>query len=599
MGLPLSKVGLTDCSARIALQTFFDNYLMNTFGGGIMITTQECRERGIRVGWGEETIEFPFKNLLEYFTQCRLFTEEKRSDVVEYVVSLTRIPFDSHKFCNVPGANPKMFAYNGDDNIRILQSWAAKQANINAELRGQKVEQSKTMSSRRFITYCQNKGRSPLSQLMNIVLDNFKNPELLERWEYKTGPEDRTYITKPRIRNKLLSQGSKGEEETAETVTTGRGFQLQLDSRYLKGSEMIKLHLLYRCAFPQSYQKVSAEESLPGVLGGLSVPDARVNSAVWNGLHENHKRLIEAAMGRDPTMSYMALREINRSRRSNQAVSEESLARKTEKARAVIELWNETAISREGNDSFEIKVYSFPQANDEAIDVLETRSQKSFSSSRRLSAESIESGSSIFSRDVRQVMNQMFIPIDTLDLDLEARSLILKAQSGAEPDKIRPDPRKDFENCRSRIRRSRLASSLPPASTEPPKGKPIEWLYQVGGGKEIRQYIKRTDYMRLKPQTVISTRVLPGTLGGIVVGSLRSHVTEHRNTRHGRTYHTVKGPLPRSSPELLEEDLEDPLDELYQKRLLRARLESEASFRSARSVASIHLPVITEEEAPE
>ena len=601
MGLPLSKVGLTDCSARIALQTYFDNYLLSTFGGGINITPRECVALGIRNDPPGSSIEVPFRSLFEYFQQCRQFTEEKRSDVVRTLEIKTRIPFNKSKYCNIPGRGPKMFAYNGDDNIRILQSWAAKQANINAELRGQKVEQSKTMSSRRYIAYCQNRGRNPISQMLNIVLENFSRLGLDDVWKYETGPENRTYITFPRIRNKLLSQGSKGEEENAETVTTGRGFQLQLDSRYLNGKEKLKLHLLYRVAFPQTYQKVSEEEALPGVLGGLSVPDARSPQTIWDGLHENHRKLIEAATSEVPVTSYMALREINRSRKSQSQTTEESIARKTEKGRAAVTLWN-AGVKDDKDSSLSIKLYTFNEAHDKAIDHLETKSQKDFSLYRRLGGDespSEVSPNSIYSKDVRQILNQMFVSVDTLDLDLEARSLILKALEGAEVEKIKPDPRKDFEQCRSRIRRSRLAAILPPSKSSPPPGNPVEWLYQVGAGKEVRIYITRTDYMRLKPQTALSTRVLPGTLGGRFEGRLADQLSEFQNSRTGRSYFLAERTIPRMSPPLLTDQLEDPLEEVYAKRLARVRLESLASYRSLGSaISAFHLPKIEETDEP-
>jgi hypothetical protein len=541
MGNPLAKAGLTDLSARIALETRFDVYLYRRFGE----KKQKIITHIQTVGGKRKPMrrEFTLRSLEEFFRLYRSLRDLGLTLGVANLVKLTKI--DPTKPINPPSSGPVIAMLNGDDNFRGNPSYGTTRACVNTEKRGQVIEKSKTASSRRYITYCQSPGYTPWSQLVQIVYDHAGRLTLegKDRWSYPCGVES-TYITRDDIRSKLLNQASKGGRDrgimACDTSVTGRSSLLSKESSYMPPLKRAKLHFLHRLAYPQWYTNIDAIERLPAALGGLDSQDYIQSNVVWDQLSLKHKKLVKLMLDpEDPLLAIAAGKTLNRAKPTAKDVSIEHEELRHAKGLELVELWN--SLTEEEVDK--VQIFSYDEARTYAIESIANESQKSISliSGTTNGTECTDTSVSRTTTQVAKKIQRSFTRLDKIDQTFEHLPYILSVIEEKAKRPPPPDPKKGVRKCIERIRKTKLVND-DNEEIEPPEGKfPYQWLYGAVHGRKARKYILAGDYERIKPPRTLSTKVLPGTTYGLRSSEVRtSHVHKYKKHYNAKTKSEAK-----------------------------------------------------------
>lgn len=554
MGLPLSKISLTDLSARIALETRIDCHLKATFPNPLALKQVD------RMGKLKAT-HYTVQNLEQCFRDAHKWASSPETDsLVDALEREIEIPLreGSGEIGLVEAAMPSITAFNGDDNIATLTAYGTTRSGINTEKRGQVIERKKTASSILYVNYCQSAGRAPIGQIVNIVMDLYLSAN--GGWKYIIGGPRKTYISTNYLRPKLFGQAAKGaDSEHGESLVTGRSNQLQYEACFLQPKERKKLHILHRIAFPQWYPKVSAVEALPGSMGGLSVPDARDPADIWADLPEEHRRLIEAAAGSDSRTAYKAVKILARARRSGTDVSDKTVDTLWERGQRAVLLWNSLAEEKD-LEAHRIHIYSFDEARQEAECRLQERTLKNLSEVHSMSDLSSAVGreTSVYSKDVQGTLREHFISLDLYDREDTSNNIIASAAEGVLDFKKMPNPFKDHVRAVKRIQRSSFARSLPPSQPDPPPGKtPYEWMHGFTEGRNEKRFVRKEDFERIKPPETFSTRIDGSLLYGRApdfhdaiaeVLPFRERPRAHRRVYRAHKRVVVRGRIPTLDP---------------------------------------------------
>lgn len=543
MGLPLAKAGLTDMSARISLETQYDCMIRlksRRTDTEIRIPRQNREGNDRFQRSGRRVVRFPIHTLEDFVRTWVYFEDNGWKGCLEQLEKIFQISL------NVPttphGTGPLIAMYNGDDNFRGNISYGTMRAQINLEKRGQVNENSKTASSRKYITYCQAPGMSPYSQIVPILVDHVDRlvEEDKNTFSYPIDSQQKCYICKEGGRNKLMSQASKGGRDsqirTCDTAVTGRSALLTSESSYLPILERLKVSLLHRLAYPQWYTNLSPAERLPSALGGLSAPEVTDTSYIWDSLTVNHRKLITALCGSKPNEAAKAGKILNRAVQSGRNYTHEDVMTRHEEGLNAVIVYNEE-IEKAGLDTA-IPIFSYKEAFESAMESVKGQSQKSTSvlSGSIHSSDSTEWSyeTSRSTKAMRRQIDKDFICLENFDSTFANTPAIIQAVKGELKIEDAPDPQVMHRRVLARIERSSFANSLPEPPDSPPSGRsPWEWMFGARGSKESKLYIKRTDYERIIPPRRLSLRVLPGLLYGYrkhAFSKVKRHGARHTST---------------------------------------------------------------------
>lgn len=564
MGWPFAKIALTDIQARINLETRFDVYLHHTWPGDTIVP---LRRRPQALG-GEPVgpkRTFCIDSMENLFRVYGLLEERKEHQWIAALERLTKIP--STGFAEVPLYLPGGSAWNGDDNITLQMSMGTLYSCRNTEKRGQVIQPTKTASSPLYINYCQKLGRCPVSQIVNIIVANYEKlaDRKQSKWTYEVKQGVTCYITYDYIRNKLLSQASKGEieGEGGDNAATAHSSQLLAEARYLDPLQRVKLHFLIKSNFPQWFITNRVVEILPASLGGFGIPEFLDVQYVWESLSDNHRKLIYAAMGEDPMNAYKATMVLARGRRTVHDITDKDVEARTAFGRAAVETWNQ-AIKQSLKARVRgevITIFSYTEAWEYSKTNLSLKTQKDISGSRSSSTithSSIESHGEAekYSKHIKGTMLSLFYPLDQFGLEHKSSKMLLDAVSGKVGDKLQPTPVRDHKRALRRIAQSKWASKLPePPGPHPPGRNAWEWTHWFQRGREAKAYILRTDYERIKPTRNMSFSVIPGLFLGVTPEISVKSVPNFGRSRKQK--YLIDGKPPRASIE--PSDTEDHL----------------------------------------
>lgn len=549
MGNPLAKVGLTDLSARVMLETQFDTLVYKSCGryGAELVLAPPVHIKGR--GLVRRTQRISLSSLFEYLKLYYQLLPENRY-AARNLVKLTGIDPDYPTQPRLIG--PVLAMFNGDDNFRLNEAWATFVACKNTEKRGQVIELSKVSSSRLYICYCQAMGFNPIARLVDIVLarmDALKD-EAEQRWTYDPGQT--TFVCLEGLRNKLLSQAAKGGRDRnileADTSVTGRSALLSKELSYQPAERRLLAHFLHRLSYPQWYTNLTVAQRLPAALGGLDAQDFTKIDDVWTSLVPEHKQMISALTGSDPILAILAGRVLNRARTSNQDIDIDSEEKRSEKGREIVELWNTLHPLRQ------VKILTWGEVTGHAVEILSARSQKSVS---LLSGSGV--GVQWTPKAIQSIVRSEYVRLDWFDSSFLHVPFICQVLDGKAKLPTLPDPIRAHERTLRRIQRSKLLKEQPDAPALRPDGEtPYHWLRAATQAKQGRLFISQSDFEMISPPRKFNLRLLPMALAG----SHDPEIIRNQDNYYGHDNYVVR--KQRSTTVLATvPDLSKPLEETF------------------------------------
>jgi len=424
---------------------------------------------------------------------------------------------------------PVMAMFNGDDNLKLQESYGSLRACKNTEKRGQAIEPHKLGEGTTFLTYCQATGFSPLSRLVDIVMETHHQlcEEKKETWTYD--PSKKTYICFEITRNKLLSQAAKGGRDRnirdTDSSATGRAALLSQELSYQPAESRLVAHFLHRLAYPQWYTCLTVAQRLPSALGGLDSQDFTNPCDIWKNLTPKHRNLIKTLVGKEPMAAIAAGRTLNRARNSSFEADIDEEKERYAKGLEIVNTWNEHHREKP------IRLYSWQEVKDETVAEISQRSQKSISVISGLS----EKGPAWNPRAITISAYQQFVRLDWFDNSFLHVPFICQVAEGTARQRPLPDPLRAADRTMRRIERCKLV--VDEKESEPPEGEtPFQWLRSATHAREGRQFISQSDFELISPPRKFNLRLLPGVASGIHSLS----ITKVEDRRYGRSFSLIK-----------------------------------------------------------
>jgi hypothetical protein len=539
MGFAGAKLALTDVGYRSQIEAELDEVVRRRIPtGDILKPTGSYKESKWTSGIKS------YNDLLRF---VKSITERGDPDEVSLLPELqARLGVPILRNHQIAGCfpYPLIKALNGDDNISVNPARVGEGAQRHLQINGQGVEDTKTASSRKYCTYCQKAGRSPIAMLVQILLGEAHRCALdpsRKKWNY-AAHEGKTYLVLEKARARLFTQAFKGSDATlkGQGKDTARALAISRSMDWMTEEDQLLCQLLFAEAFPEQYRTAPVAAYLPEAYGGCDYPHVYKTVDIVEALEPEHRIGVHEALYGSPTEVCLAKDALRRSFRT--VTKDPKKLVDTLQGVEIVEKLNKK-LTEEGFN--EIEIVSHIDARLESISKLEEVSRKTNRLGMDAASSSGDSTSSSgISREEKTMIHRLFVPVSSLPRELESSRVLPQILEKKMREEIPQNPRKDLLTSLRRIKKTFKQGTKDQEEITASIGQlPMrKWNHKAVGDRDLQLFIRREHVDAIRHPQLLSLRLERGHLHGICDQTFTGKIRNRNGIR------TVTGEEPRERP---------------------------------------------------